>query len=133
MDGLTSREKKHLEFFWNEKKSEPSKYISNFIVAYLVTGELGGVTFTAEMAYSNSAMLDLRKKGYVELGSSNSSMDVTLWSLTTEGVLHLRACHPRFKEYLKVLISSTPQIVIIITGLIGFVSAIFGIIQFFKP
>lgn len=117
-----------LEIFWNAKNKSVRSKLTDFLAAYIETGDIDDPKFNYTMSFFSIQMESLRNKNLVKSEIINNTI---VWSLTTEGQLVLHRKHPRLKILLQNFIESTPAMVVIISALIGFLASIAGIIQFY--
>lgn len=125
---LSKDEKRIIEYFWNKRQGNIQFGIPTLILAFLEAGEMVGDKSPVYLSVINN-LTSLLQKGYVE---SLTNKDSDNWQLTTVGHLYLDRKHNKFKEFLHRTIESVPLIVVVTVGVIGFISSVFGIIEFFK-
>ena len=116
-----------LEIFWNPIRKNVRNGLTDFLAAYIEVGDFTDPLFQLSKNNFSMVMEGLRLEGLVAVDVKDG---VQIWSLTKAGHLALHRRHPSFKIGLQNLIESTPELVIVVAGIIGFIASIAGIVQF---
>jgi hypothetical protein len=126
---LSPEEEHFLDYFWNGRKQKLRRTIPQSVLYFFEADQLHDSMSEIVRSRVNVITLGLEIKKYLV---RSQGQDGTCYSLTVDGVEHLKDKHPTVLMYWERFLHLLPPTLTLVAAIVGFIASVFGIIQFLE-
>lgn len=129
---LSKNEKHILNYFWNNKRKEIFNALPESVILFFENQNYHQKTSIQTRLNIQRTMINLMNKDFIKKNTDFIRKNDFQYELSEKGKVYLTQQHPIWRNTLEILNQKIPFFVKFLLGLIGFISSVFGIIQFLK-
>jgi aspartate carbamoyltransferase catalytic subunit len=128
---LAIKDKRYLEYFWNNKRKVIRKSLPEYIIAFWENESYTESSYEVIAAQVSVDLLKLQNKGFITEKKQAVYKNTKVYELANNGYEYLLNKHPKWIVIFDRMIERTPIFIKIIITLISLIASLIAIIQLF--